>query len=60
MYYFVQSTYQVHTMIDGDSHRWTAAELEKVIEMLHNPEFDSKDMILIFISEWPKLLMMVA
>jgi hypothetical protein len=25
------------------SHRWTAAELKKVIEMLQNPEFDSKD-----------------
>ena len=24
-------------------HRWTAAELKKVIAMLQNPEFDSKD-----------------
>ncbi len=27
----------------GFFHRWTAAELKKVIEMLQNPEFDSKD-----------------
>ncbi len=30
-------------IIDGVSHRWTAAELKKVIAMLHNPELDSKD-----------------
>ncbi len=35
--------YQVHTIIDGVSHRWTAVELEKVIAMLQDPEFDSKD-----------------
>jgi hypothetical protein len=27
----------------GFFHRWTAAELKKVIEMLQNPQFDSKD-----------------
>jgi hypothetical protein len=27
----------------GFYHRWTAAELKKIIEMLQNPEFDSKD-----------------
>ncbi len=35
--------YQVHTIIDGVSHSWTVAELKKVIVMLQNPEFDSKD-----------------
>jgi hypothetical protein len=43
MYHFVPSTYPVHPIIDGVSLRWTAAELEKVIAMLQNPEFDSKD-----------------
>ncbi len=37
------ATAPVHTIIDGVSHRWTAAELKKVIAMLQNPEFDSKD-----------------
>jgi hypothetical protein len=40
MYHFVPSTYLVHPIIDGVSHRWTAAELKKVIAMLQNPEFD--------------------
>ena len=35
--------YPVHPIIDGVSHRWTAAELKKVIAMLQNPELDSKD-----------------
>jgi hypothetical protein len=30
--------YSVHTIIDGVFHRWTAAELKKVIAMLQNPE----------------------
>jgi hypothetical protein len=33
--------YPVHPIIDGVSHRWTAAELKKVIAMLQNPELDS-------------------
>jgi hypothetical protein len=43
MYHFIPSTYPVHTTIDGVTHRWTAAELKKVIAMLQNPELDSKD-----------------
>ncbi len=43
MYHFVPSTYKVHTIFDGVSRRWAAAELKKVIAMLQNPEFDSKD-----------------
>jgi hypothetical protein len=45
VYHVVPSAYLVHTIIDGVSHRWTAAELKKVIEMLQNPdlEFNSKD-----------------
>jgi hypothetical protein len=37
------STYPVHTICDGVSHRWTAAELKKVIALLQSPEFGSKD-----------------
>jgi hypothetical protein len=43
MYCFVPSTYPVHPIIDGAFLRWTASELKKVIAMLQNPEFDSKD-----------------
>jgi hypothetical protein len=35
--------YPVHPIIHGVSHRWTAAELKKVIAMLQKPELDSKD-----------------
>ncbi len=42
--YKVQTEYmQVHTKIYCLSSRWAAAELKKVIAMLQNPEFCSKD-----------------
>jgi hypothetical protein len=34
---------EVHTIMCCLSRRWTAAELKKVIAMLQNPEFCSKD-----------------
>ena len=40
MHRYILSTYQY---IHGVPHRWTAAELKKVIAMLQNPEIDTKD-----------------